>query len=222
MKNVSAKLLKVVGAITGKVDKGGYNSFQKYRYVTEGDLIDAVRDELVKNGLMITTSVVSSATSQQAGSDQYMTHVILKHTVIDTDSGEALEIQSAGSGADKLDKGVYKAITGANKYFLLKTFLLSGDDDPENDGQQNKPAQAQQSKPAQQPAQQAAKPAGQGFLAKKAEQAAPATKPAEVKPASKPAFGVGKKKEPVQQTAPDEDEIPDAPVETPEEEDAQF
>lgn len=217
MKNVSAKLLQVVSAITGKVNKSGYNSFQKYKYVTEGDLIDAVRDELVKNGLMITTSVIHSNTSQQAGSDQYMTHVVLKHTIIDVDSGESLDVQSAGSGADKLDKGVYKAITGANKYFLLKTFLMAGDDDPENDGTA-KPAQTQ-SKPAQ---QQVAKPAGQGFLAKKAEQAAPATKPAEVKTAVKPAFGVGKKKEPVQQAPADEDEIPDAPVETTEEEDAQF
>lgn len=212
IKNVSKKLLQVINAISGKVNKSGYNSFQKYKYVTEGDLIDAVREELVKNGLMITTSVVSSLTSQEEGSDQYMTHVILEHNIVDVESGEVHSVRSAGSGADKLDKGVYKAITGANKYFLLKTFLLSGDDDPENDAAGKPP----QGKPAA--AQAAPKSAGQGFLAGKTTTApAQAAKPAAAQPpktsAPKPAFGA-KKPEP-QPVAPpeEEDDTPEAPAE---------
>ena len=57
--------------------------------------------------------------------------------------------RSSGSGNDRSrsgavgDKGIYKAITGANKYALLKTFLLEKGDDPEEvsdaDRESNKP-----------------------------------------------------------------------------------
>src|SRR5690606_17973389 len=94
----------------------------------EADLLDAVREEIVKAGLVIATSV---DTVSREGN---ITTVTLKHTIIDAESGESMEVKSAGQGADNQDKGVFKAITGANKYFLLKMFLLSGDDDPENDG----------------------------------------------------------------------------------------
>lgn len=204
VKNVSSKLLEVVNAISGKVNKSGYNSFQKYKYVTEGDLIDAVREELVKKGLMVLTSVAQSQElPTMEGSDQRVTQVVLKHTIIDTTSGEQLDVYSAGQGADKLDKGVYKAITGANKYFLLKTFLLSGDDDPENDGSA-KPAQGK-------PAQTSAKPVqGQGLFAKKSE-----TKPVQqaAPSAAKPAFGAKAAKPEPQPEPEQDDDTPEAPTE---------
>jgi hypothetical protein len=128
MKNLAKKLVQVVGSVSGKVGKSGYNSHQKYNYVMEADLLDAVREEIVKAGIVITSSVES------VERDGNITTVKLKHTLIDAESGESFEVWSAGQGADNQDKGVFKAITGANKYFLLKTFLLSGDDDPENDG----------------------------------------------------------------------------------------
>ena len=38
-----------------------------------------------------------------------------------------------GAGDDGADKGLYKAYTGAVKYFLMKTFLIPTGDDPEAD-----------------------------------------------------------------------------------------
>jgi len=194
---VSKKLLNVIKAIGGKVAKSGTNTFQKYKYVTEGDLMDAVRDELINQGLVITTSVLSASTSQEDGSDQYMTHVMLLHTVTDVESGESIQVQSAGSGADKLDKGVYKAITGANKYFIMKTFMLSGDDDPENDGVKAKPTQSQ-AKPVQEK---------KGYLEKKTE--------------PKPAFSSSKWGNKAK-AAPEPEEPEEAEEESEEEEDAPY
>jgi hypothetical protein len=46
-------------------------------------------------------------------------------------TGETLDYPWMGWGVDPGDKGGYKAITGAEKYFLMKTFLIPTGDDPE-------------------------------------------------------------------------------------------
>jgi hypothetical protein len=53
------------------------------------------------------------------------------HKFIDADSGEELPMCGAGLGWDSGDKGVYKAITGAMKYMLMKNFLVTDEQDPE-------------------------------------------------------------------------------------------
>ena len=132
--NLVKKLTQVL-AEASKVNKSGYNSHQKYHYITESDLLDAIREKLVELGIFIFSSVEECVTERIEGSRQpVLTNVKMKYTFVDGDSGEQFSVMSCGQGADNGDKGVYKAITGANKYFLLKTFMLSGDDDPENDG----------------------------------------------------------------------------------------
>jgi hypothetical protein len=50
-------------------------------------------------------------------------------------SGQWIETVHVGEGEDRGDKAAYKAITGATKYWVMKTFLISTGDDPES-GQQ--------------------------------------------------------------------------------------
>ncbi|MEY3420797.1 MAG: Salinibacter virus, partial [Bacteroidota bacterium] len=104
MKNLANKLVKVIGSVSGKVSKSGYNSHQKYNYVMESDLLDAVREEVVNHGLLITYSV------EDVKREGEITTVKIKHLIVDAESGESLEVYSVGQGADKMDKGVYKAI----------------------------------------------------------------------------------------------------------------
>lgn len=196
MKNVSSKLLKAIQQLGGSVEKTGWNSYSKYKYVTESDINKAVLPALLEQGLLLTTSV-ESVNEEVSTADQKnrFASVILVHKIIDTASGETLEFRSAGTGADTLDKAVYKAYTGACKYFLMKTFMLSGDDDPENDSVAA-PASAPQAnkgfggKPQQAAAPALAKPApGKGFMAKKTEAPAPSNKPNFGGGAAKPNFG---------------------------------
>ncbi len=56
--------------------------------------------------------------------------------LLDVDSGESHVSTAYGQGQDKGDKGVYKAATGAEKYFLLKTFLIATGDDAEKESPQ--------------------------------------------------------------------------------------
>lgn len=120
------KLAKVMGEI-GRIEKRGRNDFHKYDYVLESDLVDAVRGLLAKAGVMIFPSVES----YEVHGD--VTHLKVKFTMVDGESGQTIEAYGYGQGADKGDKGGYKAMTGATKYFLMKTFLIATGDDPEGD-----------------------------------------------------------------------------------------
>lgn len=156
--SLAKKLAMVLGEI-GKVPKSGFNAFHKYEYVTENDLVYAVRDKLSKVGVFVFTSVVSQRTEiieSGDGKKSLITYVETEHTFMDGDSGEAFSVRSQGQGSDNGDKGGYKAITGAMKYFLYKCFMIPTGDDPEADTRTDErhaagPAAAPVSAPASKP-----------------------------------------------------------------------
>jgi hypothetical protein len=113
----------------GHVPKRGRNDFHKYDYVLEADLVDVVRGKLAERGVIIIPSVVSSSREEN------LTTVTVEFTFIDSETGETHKAQWQGTGEDKGDKGIYKAYTGAVKYFLMKAFLIPTGDDPEDDGE---------------------------------------------------------------------------------------
>jgi len=90
--------------------------------------------------LFVFTSIVDREIQAQGAG--WLTTVKLEVRFVDADSGEQYTSYFYGDGYDKTDKGLYKAITGALKYALLKTFLVATGDDPEKDGvasSKNKP-----------------------------------------------------------------------------------
>ena len=87
---------------------------------------------------MMLPDVVEHSTrthTNQKGNTEYIATVKVKFTFIDGDSGEELSIHSVGEGQDAGDKAVYKAITGAQKYALMKAFMIPTGDDPEQDSE---------------------------------------------------------------------------------------
>lgn len=124
MKNLVTKLVRVMANVK-RVAKNGTNTFQHYQYVTEADILDAVRENLIKENVFVFSSVIGSH------KDGDLTSVQVKNTFVDGDSGETMEVHSMGQGSDKLDKGSNKAITSASKYLFMKNFLISTGDDPE-------------------------------------------------------------------------------------------
>lgn len=114
----------------GYVQKDGKNEFHGYKYASEANLIAALRPALIDAGLVLIPSV-TNVTQDEYGN----THVMMNFTLMD-DEGYTFTFSGAGSGNDRNkngvgDKGIYKAITGATKYALMKTFLLETGDDPE-------------------------------------------------------------------------------------------
>ncbi len=127
------KLAEVMGEV-GYVEKRGWNDFQKYKYVTEADLIEAVRGKLTERGVLLLPKASSITENGQ------LVHVHMQFLFVDSETGERFETAWIGSGSDKGDKALYKAYTGAVKYFLMKTFLIPTGDDPEADTETDRAA----------------------------------------------------------------------------------
>jgi hypothetical protein len=148
MKNL-LNALQAAACCVGYVQKKGRNEFQNYNYVTESDVVAQTREALLENDIVIIPSV-DSVSHDEWGN----TNIIVTYTVHHTTSGESLTFRMAGAGNDRNskgvgDKGIYKALTGCNKYALLKALQLATGDDPEDE--KTAPVSAPASAPAAAP-----------------------------------------------------------------------
>lgn len=137
---LAKKLVEIMAAVQ-RVPKNGYNEFHQYHYALEADILDALRDELSKRNVLLIPAVTGRSRDGVGEKGMVVTHLDMEFTFMDAETGETLMRPWLGAGADKEDKGAYKAMTGGEKYFLLKMFLVPTGDDPEGEeGQQRKPA----------------------------------------------------------------------------------
>ena len=150
------KLADVMQAV-GRVPKHGHNSFHNYDYATEADIAEAIRSELAQRHVILLPAIIESRREPVGEKGNVLTLLKMEFTFLDGESGEQLMRPWMGAGTDKEDKGLYKAMTGGEKYFLLKTFLVPTGDDPERDD----PARTKPTKAAT-PAPAASQPPSQG------------------------------------------------------------
>lgn len=130
------KKLAAVMAAVDRVPKSGHNNFHNYDYATEADIVAGVREQMAKQNLMIVPNVKKCDRRAAGAAEKPKTITLLEveFTICDGDSGEEKSFTVFGEGSDNEDKGTYKAFTGAEKYALLKLFLIPTGDDPEADG----------------------------------------------------------------------------------------
>lgn len=134
-KTLVKKLAEVMLAVKG-IKKSGWNDHQKYHYPTETDVVEKVREELAKRSVIAVPNLEESEEMrelQTRNGKQFVTRVLMSYTFMCADSGEMLKFHFEGRGADSAEKGIYKAYTGAQKYALMKFFLIPTDNDPEKD-----------------------------------------------------------------------------------------
>jgi hypothetical protein len=113
------------------IPKNGYNSFGKYKYATDGDVLDTFRVLLAKHGIGWDVSMESH--EWIAEKNRTIVHLKITLTNID-DPEDFVDLKAIGEANDKTDKGTVKALTSGVKYFLLKTFLASaGNEDDDAD-----------------------------------------------------------------------------------------
>lgn len=124
-----AAALAVAVAQVGNVKKDGHNDRQNYSYVSDAALVREVKPALVANGLSLFPAGTSYE-SRPHTSKGTIGIVTVTWRLLHR-SGQWLTLQTVGEGYDTLDKGVYKATTGAYKYLLRTTFCISTGDDPE-------------------------------------------------------------------------------------------
>lgn len=125
VKNIHQRLHSVMEAIK-YVQKEDKMVNGQYRFVSHDAVSALIRPELVKQGILLITSVKSY---KQEGN---RTEVNLELIFCNIDSPDDKIIFNAfGYGIDNQDKGPGKAISYAVKYALLKMFCLETGDDPE-------------------------------------------------------------------------------------------
>jgi hypothetical protein len=129
------KALHQVMSQVSYVQKTGKNTFHNYKYAGEAALLEALRPAMIEAGLILIPSVEAVSPIDEHG----ITTIRVEYTLAHKD-GDIWphKIVAAGAGGDKNkngvgDKGLYKAITGANKYLLFKLFQIETGDDPEAD-----------------------------------------------------------------------------------------
>jgi hypothetical protein len=130
---LAAKVAAVIKA-TGWVPKDGHNAFHNYNYATESGLLAHIRGPLAEQGIVIipdveAMTVASIATKQ--GQDRLVT-LTVRFTV--TDGESEFSFRAIGEGQDRGDKAAYKAMTGAEKYAVMKLLLIPTGDDPSPQG----------------------------------------------------------------------------------------
>lgn len=135
-KQLVKKLAQVMQQVQ-YIQKRGKNTFHNYNYATEADVNEKVREELAKQNVIMLPSVKSHTireTTTAKGATEYIACVDMEFTFWDGDTGESLTIAMSGEGQDRGDKAIYKAISGTQKYALMKAFMIPTGDDPEADG----------------------------------------------------------------------------------------
>lgn len=143
-KTLVQKLCEVMAAV-GYTQKTGWNEAQKYHYVTEADIAEKIRPELAKRNIFIFPTLVKVERSKLERVSfkgevrtSYATDLVMRWTIVDGDSGEERVCEIPGCSESPGDKGVYVAMTGSEKYLLVKGFLLPTGDDPEDDANEPK------------------------------------------------------------------------------------
>lgn len=139
--SLARKLVEVAQAISG-VEKSGRNDFHKYDYAKAEDVLRLVRKELLDRGVRL-GSMVSKVDVVDG-----VTHVYMYYWFIDSENDyQSDPIQWIGTGIDKGDKAVYKAYTGALKYFLVNQFQIPFGDDAEGDVETDREAEKKPAEP---------------------------------------------------------------------------
>lgn len=144
--SIFLKVANIMGDLD-RVPKSGYNKNHDYHYVTESDVVGAVRPLMAKNKLVMMPSIKTYKQEDIATkySKLYMGTIEIEWILRDAESYEQVKFTMIGKGTDNLEKDIYKAISGNKKYALISLFMIDSGDDPERndsptDSRQNDPA----------------------------------------------------------------------------------
>ena len=130
LKGIHDKIAYTMGQI-GLMDKEGVNKFHKYQYWSDDQISGYFRSWFSKLGITFRVSVESFDIREHETKSEgrsFLTTGLYRFTLTDVETGETVSDTMLGQGDDPGDKGSNKAVTGAVKYWLLKTFLIGGED----------------------------------------------------------------------------------------------
>jgi len=132
--NIYEKLIEVRKSVPylQKAEKG----FQ-FNYVGSSQVLGSLKAKMDELGLLLIPSIISKEIGiheTAKGAKEYFTELVMEFTWINAEKPEEqVKCNWYGQGLDSGEKGVGKAVTYAEKYFLLKFFNIPTDkDDPDS------------------------------------------------------------------------------------------
>ena len=131
-----AKKLVNVMIECGHIAKNGLNSYHQYKYATAEDVLLKVNTALTKNKIasIVIPEIASMVdVTNLKGNTEHLVTVNVQIKLIDSESGECVDLFGIGSGQDAGDKAVMKAQTAAIKYAYMMSLCIATGDDPEAD-----------------------------------------------------------------------------------------
>lgn len=127
--SLHGKLLEAIRAV-GEVPRTGEPEAGGYCFVTIDDLVGAIRPELVRRGVHLSTSVES--VEDAVSGDGMLTRVSTRHVFRDAETGQSMELLSAGEAAAggeaksaPDERLLYRAVASSFKYALLEFLLVA-------------------------------------------------------------------------------------------------
>jgi hypothetical protein len=133
--NIYQKLNEIHKQV-GYIQKGQQG--KQYQYVGSSDVLAVVRQHMNEQGLILLPSIKNASVKEyetKTGTLQIFTELTMQMTWLNTEKPEEkIEIDWYAQGMDLAgEKGVGKALTYGEKYFLLKFFNIATDkDDPDS------------------------------------------------------------------------------------------
>lgn len=146
--SIYKKLLAIQKEVNGlKKDKKAFG----FDYVTGGKLLSFIKPLMNDNGLLLKQEItsienvrqdynvsakkwvnkegVNTSIEYERPKNEVLSKVMMKFTWIDSETGEKDENLFGANGQNGWDKGVGSALTYAERYFILKYFHISTDED---------------------------------------------------------------------------------------------
>lgn len=122
----------------GILKREGNNQFDRYKYFSEAQYKSLFTDLFASHDLELRSTVSDYSTIEGTEKQANGRIVQMEFELIDCETGISETSKFYGEGFDKGDKAMYKAYTGAIKYYLANTFLVATGDDPEKDSPDTK------------------------------------------------------------------------------------
>lgn len=131
------KLLEIQKEVSNVI-KDGKNQSDKYDFASSENILETFRPLMDKYNLLLIPSIESTTIHEgttRSGTSRFLTEVHYVMTWVDVESGEKYSVNWYAQGVDLAgEKGVGKALTYGEKYFLLKFFhVATNKDDPDTD-----------------------------------------------------------------------------------------
>lgn len=134
--SLAAKIARISAEI-GAVDKSGRNAQQGYAFIESAQVAAEVRVIQAKYGVTVIPSVESCTVDQvrspKGGIGFHYVLNMMFRIINAHDPSDTIEAKWLGEATDYSDKGINKAETSSEKYFLMKLYHISEKDKKNDD-----------------------------------------------------------------------------------------